>query len=289
MYYCGLSVTNKGNAAVVVNNVNENYRLVLDFTCDQNGINKLVNDLYYNGINNQNTIFCLRFFYKDTEEKEDYQKIFFVYSSLKKFYLNIYFLKFNANLNTIELKQKNVYEYYNTAFKIALYIKKNISKNILVDNNFSINIKANKPFEETNYLSIYGFSFLVFSIYLLFKEDYEMCILSLVISIVFLLSNGNLFAEQVKLKKKDYDYIYFDSKVIKVFDLDYNDKYWQNSWENIKSVNYVIPTRYSSDKIIIKSFKGSSKTIHQYFGSVVVMKKLNKTLNFYMYNFGNNK
>lgn len=126
MYYCGLSVTNKGNAAVVVNNVNENYRLVLDFTCDQNGINKLVNDLYYNGINNQNTIFCLRFFYKDTEEKEDYQKIFFVYSSLKKFYLNIYFLKFNANLNTIELKQKNVYEYYNTAFKIALYIKKNI-------------------------------------------------------------------------------------------------------------------------------------------------------------------
>ncbi len=289
MYYCGLSITNNGNAAVIVNDLNENYRLVLDFTCDQNGINKLVNDLYYYGINNQNTIFGLRFFYKDTETAEDYQKIFFVYYILKKFYFNIYFLKFNANLSTIKIRQKNVYEYYNTAFKIALYIKKNISKNILVDDNFNINIKANKPFEESNYLSIFGFSYLIVSVYFLFKGHYEVFIFSLVISVIFLLSNGNIFAEQVKLKKKNYDYIYLDSKIFKVFDLDYNDKYWQNSWENIKFINYVAPTRYNSDEIIIKCFKGGSKTIRQYFGSVVVMKKLNKTLNFYKYNFGNNK
>ena len=219
MYYCGLSVRNNGKAAFIVNDVNENYRLVLDFTCDQNGINKLVNDLYYYGINNQNSIIGLRFYYDDTKTAEDYQRIYYAYYVLKYYYhFDARFLWVGAFVDNIKLPQKNVYEYYNIAFKIAIYVKNNYQKiNRFVNENFETNLEAKSILTSIHPYIIMGIFLLFTSVYLFFVNKTNDAVIGFVFSLFLIIIYYNEIIDKIYLYNKKLTYVYFNNKTINIF------------------------------------------------------------------------
>lgn len=296
MYYCGLSITNKDNAAVVVNDVNENYRLILDFTCDQNGINKLVNDFGYYGINNQNSIIGLRFYYDDTKTAEDYQRIYYAYYVLKYHYhFDARFLWVGAFVDNIKLPQKNVYEYYNAAFKIAIYVKNNYQKiNRFVNENFEMKLEAKSILFSFNPYIIIGIFFFFTSIYLFFIHKTDDAVICFIFSLFSILLNYKEIIDKIYLYSKKLMYVHFNNKCINIFSFKEKNHYWNEKWKNIKSINRLMFVYYpitigSRVSIEVKSVNKGKKGFEDLFEKNYFMEKLEKVLNFYMYNFGNNK